>query len=472
MCAERIKRTHKRQESFERENYEPATFTELRPADGRLIAKRVHKDGRIEQAPRCSAWNHRLIYIHNCRYLYEYLSNHRDGRVCRISGIAATDRQPLHAWYAFRTHHGVDVGDRGFMANDTCLITLDIDGVTTTIDWRRDPEGAVREVVARLPEPWCDASYVWMFSATHGLLMKSNKWTGRIGGDVLRLRLYFLAEKKLDHKTTTLWVSTLVEMLPGIDLKAAFPVRLDYIARPLWIGHAGRDPLGNIQTIGLVHGRHERLTVPDELRELVRLRVRGGGGSLIGHPDVRTAINCIGMPEVGGKGDGVLRVHVMDAVRHLVRDNPLPKRTDIEAHAHDIRNDLIKRVRGVWGRVLRNMQTFGRGSDTALLDAYLDDAWRMALWFLEHAPRTRGSECSYVRPEYWYDVVDEDVEKQRAAVNLMTLPKPYKRFYELPAGVGVGKTYAMRGMAKRTIERQDEEQTNGNILWSASRFKR
>ena len=92
---------------------------------------------------------------------------------------------------------GKDRGDHGFTDEPSKLLFLDVDGAR--INWRADPEGAVRRIVGRLGEPWASTSFVWFFSATHGLERDEHKhWTGGISDGDVRVRLAFITERALN----------------------------------------------------------------------------------------------------------------------------------------------------------------------------------------------------------------------------------------------------------------------------------
>ena len=84
--------------------------------------------------------------------------------------------------------------------------------------------------------------------------------------------------------------------------------------------HPDQDPLGDIQTIGLIEGAHENLIVPDDLSHKARwARAQGHGGVIASHPNAVSAVRAIG-------ADGSIRDHLFSALWHLARANPMPSR--------------------------------------------------------------------------------------------------------------------------------------------------
>ena len=67
-----------------------------------------------------------------------------------------------------RSQRSKDRGDHGFLDEPSKLFFLDVDGVK--INWKADPERAIRTLVAQLGEPWClDVVRAGSSRATHGL---------------------------------------------------------------------------------------------------------------------------------------------------------------------------------------------------------------------------------------------------------------------------------------------------------------
>ena len=153
-------------EVIELEAVEVIEITELAPYDGAFIGKRINRDGSITQYPKVTWWRQSVARVPaTIPALFDYLREARTRNICLIRGAPANpERQQTRRQKA---HGGKERGDHGFIDEPTKLFFLDIDGVE--INWRADPEGAIRSIVAQLGEPWASTSFVWFFSATHGL---------------------------------------------------------------------------------------------------------------------------------------------------------------------------------------------------------------------------------------------------------------------------------------------------------------
>jgi hypothetical protein len=140
-------------------------ITELSPYDGKFVGKRINRDNSVTQYPSVTYWRQHVMRIPaTVVALFDYLREARTRSVCLIRGAPAN----LSREKTRRQNAGVkERGDHGFLDEPTRLLFFDLDGVA--IDWRADPEGAVKRIVAQLGEPFASASFVWFFSASHGL---------------------------------------------------------------------------------------------------------------------------------------------------------------------------------------------------------------------------------------------------------------------------------------------------------------
>jgi hypothetical protein len=320
-------------------------FTELTPTDAqgrpvtRHVGKTINANGIITAAPNHVWWRHQAIHLSSVAFLHRYLIDAQRRGVALIRGLPASDRQPMRRWLAHRESRG----DHGFIDGPGVTgIAMDIDGAQLGPgeDWTTDPDGAVDSVVRRLPEPWCETSYVWMFTATHGLIKDpadKHRWTGKVGGSTLRARAFWLAARPIAGTELEPWFRLLkAEDLAAIDEALGRTVQPCYISRPKWLAHPDdRDPLGVIKTVGLVRREHDLLRIPDDLPKTLRWARATGAtlGNLVHHPDAITAIRAIGTPTDGSKR-GDIHPHLKAAVFLLVRANPrhhdhLPLKTRI-----------------------------------------------------------------------------------------------------------------------------------------------
>ena len=143
-------------------------ITELEPDNDAFIGKHINRDGSITPYPKNIAWwRQRVVQVPaTIPHLFAYLREARTRNICLIRGASANlERQPTR-----RRKAGVvgskDRGDHGFVDEPTKLFFLDVDGIK--MQWRSDPEGAIKNIVAQLGEPWASTSYAWFFSTRTG----------------------------------------------------------------------------------------------------------------------------------------------------------------------------------------------------------------------------------------------------------------------------------------------------------------
>jgi hypothetical protein len=131
-------------------------LTELRPT-GRLFAgKELLRDGTIKSAPAIKHRSHRQLEFDDLGGLYRYLLKAQHDNAILIRGVtSASNGLVLRRLRSEKEPNGFE--DLG-----AAFLPLDIDGALLSIahDWLLDPKGAVDSVIARLPEPLCDCSYI------------------------------------------------------------------------------------------------------------------------------------------------------------------------------------------------------------------------------------------------------------------------------------------------------------------------
>jgi hypothetical protein len=356
-------------------------ITELSPANGVFIGKRIKRDGTIAQYPNVAWWHQSVLRIEPTpAALLAALRDARERNVCWIRGAPANiDRKETRRWIAYRTVEGVDRGDHGFFDRATQLLPIDIDG-GAVFAWRADPEGAVRRLVDELGEPWRSTSYVWAFSSSHGLETegkgKEKRWTGHIKDGEMRLRLTYLTERPLDQKeATALAALAQAQVAFTIDNATLRTVQPNYILRPKWDAHPERDPLGDIATIGLVQGARDLLPVPDDLATKARwARVEGRQQHIPDHPDATAAVLGIG-------SDGHVRGHLMSAFVHLGKANPRAADIDLDDYALSLANKVGELVLEHEATVQANLAP----RPMADVWGYLpDDIVRFGTWWIEN----------------------------------------------------------------------------------------
>ena len=359
-------------------------ITELEPnSDLLFVGKQINPDGSITQYPNVKWWRQSVARIPaTIPHLFAYLRAARERNICLIRDAPANlERQPT-----LRQIAGIgDRGDHGFYDIPTRLIPFDADGVK--INWRADdPEEAIRGILARLGEPYTSTSCVWALSATHGLETKDyecpttgkkrKRWTGNIDYSRVRARITFIAERALNADEAKALTITAQAFVPELDSSIVDRVHVNYIQRPHWVGHPGRDVLGNIQTIGWIKGTHDTLAVPDDLTHTARWAKAQGHSSVIAdHPDAEAAVRGIG-------SNGHLREHMMSAIIHLLRANPIPDGVNFTKHSMDVASKLQSLIEQHHEVIDSKLRQYGRSWGE--VDEYVSDTPRFACWCLEN----------------------------------------------------------------------------------------
>jgi hypothetical protein len=380
-------------------------ITELEPRYKTFVGKRINLDGTIEQRPLATEWRQRVVRVPaTIRQLHIYVCEARQRNIILIRGAPAN----LNNKYTRRWKAGVgDRGDHGFYDRPTELFFMDGDGIK--ISWRANPEHAVRAIVAQLGEPWVSASYVWFLSATCGLeqdeIERDGKtikhWTGKFVDGSLRVRLAFLANRPLDESEAVALTSIAAARVPGFDRSICRIVQPNYIQRPLWVENPHRDVLGDIPTIGLVEGAHDRLAVPDNLTHTARwAKAQGHSSDIADHPDAESAVRGIG-------SDGRLREHMKAAIVHLLRANPAPEVVSFADHSVTIANKLHGMVRQYYEYIDPNLSKHGRRWGE--VDYYLSRIADYALWCLNRPEIAYIKTIKLIHQE-WTEKTDETCE--------------------------------------------------------------
>jgi hypothetical protein len=361
-------------------------ITELSPYDGTFIGKSIGPGGFITEYPKVTWWRQAVTRVPaSIVALCGYLGEARGRNACLIRAVPAnlsrakTRRQIAHV----RDKHGPR-GDHGFVDAKTILFFLDVDGAK--IEWRADPQGAVRRIVARLGEPWVSASFCWFFSAMHGLerddvgvgVGDKKRWTGAISDGDVRVRLAFLTERPLTW-TEAAALTRILKATSGLPLDEAIcrQVQPNYIRRPNWEQHPGRDPLGDIATLGWVRGKCETVAVPADLERKARwAQAQGIGSGIADHPDALSAVLAIG-------ANGLVREHLKAAVLHLLKTNRAPDHISYLDFGYAIAEKLTAMVERHKDAIVPQLLACGRKwADVGvyLPDNMADWAW----WCLEH----------------------------------------------------------------------------------------
>jgi hypothetical protein len=363
-------------------------ITELEPNDGTFIGKRINPDGSITQYPRVTWWRQRVVRVPaTIPHLFAFLREVRKRNICLIRDAPADPNcQSTRRWIARDGREG------GFIDVPTRLVPFDFDNVK--ISWHPDdPERAIRGILAQLGEPWASTSFVWFCSATHGLeLDEQKRWTGNIDYSRVRVRIIFLAERALGADEAKALTAIAKAIVPEIDRSIVDRVHINYIQRPHWVEHPGRDVLGDIQTIGWIKGTHDILAVPDDLTYRARwAKAQGHSNAIADHPNAEAAVRGIG-------SDGEVRAHVTAAVVHLLRANQVPEVVSFQDHAIVIADKLRAMVAQHRDEITANCVRCGRSKHTVdgLLQ-HIDPDY--ALWCLNNLSKLHAKTIKLTKEE-------------------------------------------------------------------------
>jgi hypothetical protein len=366
-------------------------ITELEPYYRQFPGKSINPDGSITPYPDVRRWRQSVACVPaTVPHLFVYLREARKRNICLIRGAPANpDRQPTRRQKA-GVHGKEDRGDHGFLDEPTELFFVDVDGAP--ISWLADPEQAIRTLLGWLGEPWASTSCVWFFTTKHGLEFDEQKrWTGKIVDGNLRVRLGFITTRALVEQEAK--ELTRIAGARGIKVDVAIcgVVQPNYIARPHWVGHPNCNALGDIPTIGQIRGTHDRLAVPDDLSHKARwAQAQGHGSEIADHPNAESAVRGVG-------SDGRLRAHLLSAVVHLLKANPIPEVLSFIDHSLNIADKLRSMVARHREEISSNLIAHRRSWSE--VENYLAGMSDWAFWCLNHPGSLRRKTIKFSKQE-------------------------------------------------------------------------
>jgi hypothetical protein len=242
-------------------------------------------------------------------------------------------------------------------------------------------------------------------------------------------------------------------LLPAIDKSIVARVHINYIRRPHWIGHPERDVLGDIPTIGWIKGTHDYLAVPDELTHQARwAKAQGHSSTIADHPNVEAAVRSVG-------SNGHLREHIMSAVVHLLRANPLPDGASNDDHSMDIANKLQSLIKQQYDAIDSNLQQHDRS--WSHVDEYVSDMPRFARWCLENQTALNHKTIKLIKEEQAKKAVEtrkQSLDRVARNIRHATLQVLRHKEGETPpvklivAPTGIGKSTLTRVVVRFVIE--------------------
>jgi len=150
-------------------------ITELEPAhSGFFAGKRIEADGSITPYPNVAMWHQRVVQIPALvPYLFAYLTEARKRNTGIIRGAPANLQRLKTKKQRAGFFSGKDRGDHSFLDVPNHLFMLDGDGIK--MPWPGDPDGAVKNILAELGEPWASTSCVWFLTTKCGLELRRNQ---------------------------------------------------------------------------------------------------------------------------------------------------------------------------------------------------------------------------------------------------------------------------------------------------------
>lgn len=398
-------------------------LTELRPTGTLFAGKKILRDSSIKEAPIIKRWYHRRVAFDSIDELHEYVVEMQYDNAIVVRGQTdASDRK------VFRRGTCKEKPGNVFRDYAAAFLPFDIDDFAISAkEWMTDPVRAIDEhIVKRLGEPFCRTSYVAQFTGKHGLIRENGRWTGEIGGDLVRVRVIFVTMRGLLAEEAKAWLEDLHDhRIAEIDPKVGELVQVIYVARPKWEGHKRDcDPLGDLQTCWLVKREYDRLPVPDLAEIVQRSRQRKhrrraenkthAAAKVADHPDALTAVCSIGLPIGCDDGQGDIYEHLLAAGKHMLASQPADDVAH-EKHAAMLRDEIAALCQQHRQVIEENLRQHGRTDDWPLIEHYLEaDIDRWIFWLIEHGGRRRHKPLRAVKVERQQQEQQTDLKTARA----------------------------------------------------------
>lgn len=230
------------------------SLTELQNLDGKCLAKRIglNEAGEVVTQPYDRGAYHFRAVEHAVSSIYDLAATL--DRIGACPGSCVIRGEPLYPeLLSIRRLKTL------FKNVSRRWVLLDCDGITGPpgLDWRRDPEAAVRFVVSLLPAAFHEVTCWWAFSASQGfkegLRLRLGFWLDRpVFGDELTL---WLTERRPEHgKPRKNWPP-----VSPVDPAVFRTVQPIYVANPI-LGPGVVDPVP--RRSGLLVGSRDAVSVP------------------------------------------------------------------------------------------------------------------------------------------------------------------------------------------------------------------
>jgi hypothetical protein len=350
--------------------------TRLWPASFLFVGKTIHGDGRIDSAPNIKSWKHKRLEFASLEELQDDLTQTMRDNCCLIRDTT-TVPEGQTVLRKMSSDNLVAFDD-----TPTTFFAIDADSVHCP-QWLEDAPTAIdAAIITPLKRIIGDAGYLVTLSSTAGLERDptTKAWTGRVGGDKIRCRIYFHLSEALDRNGAKALTRIMQGIIPEIDTSLADRVHIHYCTRPRFVGTSvGFDPVVacGVPLIWLRTGR--LLAVPTDLDlqgEWAKVEAKAkteGNQPTVYHPDVDTAIAAIG-------SDGIVYPHIRAAVRLWLKSTGLSDNLSPEEIGLEVLQDLR-------ARALRHKQTILtqlKGRAWREIEVRLERGAHYAAWIARH----------------------------------------------------------------------------------------
>jgi hypothetical protein len=170
--------------------------TRLWPASSLFVGKTIHgDDGHINSAPNIKSWKHERLEFASLEELQDDLTRTMRDNCCFIRDTTTIPEGQT----VVRKMSRDDL--LAFDDTPTTFFAIDVDNVHQT-QWLEDAPAAIdAAIIAPLKNIIGAAGYLVTLSSTAGLDRDptTKAWTGRVGGDKVRCRIYFHLSEPLDR---------------------------------------------------------------------------------------------------------------------------------------------------------------------------------------------------------------------------------------------------------------------------------
>jgi hypothetical protein len=356
----------------------------LWPASSSLfVGKIIHgDDGHIDSAPHIKKWRHKRLQFANLEELQDDLTRTMRDNCCFIRDTTTLPEGQIVLRQMSRENQVA------FDDTPTTFFAIDVDNVHRP-QWLEDAPAAIDAAIITPLKPIIgDAGYLVALSSTAGLERDptTKAWTGQVGGDHIRCRIYFQLNEPLGRDGAKALTRIMQGLVPEIDTSLADRVHIHYCARPRFMNApANFDPVAasGVPLIWLRTGG--LLQVPTDLdlqgawAAAEAKATAEGKQRRVYHPDVDTAIAAIG-------SDGIVYPHIQAAVRMWLKCTGTCDNLSPQEIARDVLQDLQARARRHKQTILAQL----KGRHWREVEVRLERGGNYAVWLIQQNAGYRG----------------------------------------------------------------------------------